>query len=283
MRKIFFKLTRDMFPLVKDRYPFVYLEHGRLEVDDSSVKWIGSDATVIQIPVATIAMILLGPGTSITHAAVAAVAAANCSVAWVGEESLHFYAYGMPPSADTQKLMMQVRLASQEDTRVTVSRRFFAVRFPGVDLEEKSLPVLMGMEGVRVRALYGQLSEKYGVEWHGRSYVPGKAKDSSPVNFALTFLNSLLYGLLTSCILASGYSPRIGFIHSGSPLPLVYDVADLYKAELTIDLAFALVAQGSNVYDRKVLIEAFCERVVNHGMLKNAVGTIDDLILGKQR
>ena len=153
MRKIQFRVTRDMFPQVKDRYPYVYLEHGRLEVDDSSVKWISVDGYVVRLPVATIGSLFLGPGTSVTHAAMHAVGSSGCTVCWTGAESLSFYAYGMPPTADTEPLYRQCRLAFNPSSRVEVARRMFSLRFPYADLEGKSLQAMMGMEGVRVRRL----------------------------------------------------------------------------------------------------------------------------------
>ena len=165
MRKIFFKLTSDLYPQVKSRYPFLYLEHGRLEVDDSSVKWISAECDVVRLPIAVINAILLGPGTSVTHEAVKAISDARCSLCWVGEESLKFYAYGMPPTADTQNLYRQLGCAFSPDKRVEVARRMFAKRFPGVDLRAKSLQMLMGMEGSRVRNVYREKSLKYGVSW----------------------------------------------------------------------------------------------------------------------
>ena len=278
MQKILFRLSRDLYPLTKDRYPYIYLERGRLEVDDSSVKWISSENEVIRLPIATIGSLFLGPGTTITHAAVQAISSNGCVICWVGEESLRFYAYGMPPTADTQTLYRQIRLAMNEETRVKVARKMFSKRFQGVDLEDKSLQALMGMEGYRVRALYVTKSAEYGVKWSGRNYIPGKSERSDPVNRVLTFMNGLLYGVLTSAILAGGYSPRIGFVHSGSPMPFVYDIADLYKAELTIDLSFRMVAEGDDIYDRHVIINKFCDRLVKMKVLENIIEDIESVL-----
>ena len=139
MRKILFRVTKDMFPQVKDRYPYIYLEHGRLEIDDSSVKWISAEGFVVRLPVATVGSLFLGPGTSVTHAAIQAISSSGCSVCWVGSESMSFYAYGMPPTADTDPLYRQGRLAFNPTTRVEVARRMFSLRFPYADLLGKSL------------------------------------------------------------------------------------------------------------------------------------------------
>lgn len=278
MKKILFHITRDMYPLLKDRHPYIYLEHGRLEVDDSSIKWISADNYVVRIPCAMISTLLLGPGTSITHAAVQAIGASGCIICWVGEESLSFYAVGFPPTADTRKLNQQCNLAFDPEKRTNVARKMFSKRFPGVDLTGRTIQSMMGMEGVRVRAFYSEMSEKYGIEWRGRSYVPGCPEKSDSVNRALTFFNGLLYGILSSAIFSAGYTPRIGFIHSGSPLPFTYDLADLYKSYLTVELAFKIVSEKVNVFDRSALIDAFCERFCEMRVLEHFVEEIDSLL-----
>lgn len=280
MRKIFFKLTDDLYPQVKNRYPFLYLEHGRLEVDDSSVKWIDSACNIVRLPVAVINAILLGPGTSITHEAVKSIAEARCSLCWVGEQSLKFYAYGMPPTADTKNLYRQLDLAFSQDKRVEVARRMFCQRFPGVDLMDKSLQTLMGMEGFRVRNLYRSKSIQYGVAWGGRRYLPGKSEASDPVNKVLTFANSILYGVVTSAILSCGYSPRVGFVHSGSPMPFVYDISDLFKEYISIDFAFSYVSDGRNVNDRRSIVDGVVSRMVELNLTSKLPGVFENLFEG---
>lgn len=266
MRKVIFKLSRDFFPQSKDRYPLLYFEHGRIEVDDSSVKWVGANRDIYAIPVATIATILLGPGTTVTHEAVKAISSSNTTICWVGDDSLRFYASGMTPTADTRNLLRQIRFATDPETRLTVAKRLFSERFPNESLDGKSLQTLMGMEGVRVRALYASKAEEYGVPWNGRRYIPGKIEVSDKVNRYLTHANSLLYAVITSSVIAHGYDPRIGFIHSGSPLPFIYDLSDLYKEILTIDLAFMLASKEEKITNAR-LVEEFTKRAVDFDLL----------------
>src|SRR5690554_8007850 len=129
-QRLFVKVTRDSLPQVKDKYPFLYLERGRLEIDASSIKWIDSENNVVPLPVATLNALLLGPGTSITHEAVKIATAANCAVCWVGEDSLLFYAAGFHTTADTRNLKRQVELATHPEKALAVARRMFAYRFP---------------------------------------------------------------------------------------------------------------------------------------------------------
>ena len=276
--RLFVKVTRESLPQVKDKYPFLYLERGRLEIDDSSVKWIDSDCNVVPIPVSTINTLLLGPGTTVTHEAVKTATAANCSVSWVGEDSLLFYAAGFLPTADTRNLKLQRNLATDNESSLKVARAMFAKRFPDADLDGKSLNSMMGMEGNRVRALYQQKAEEYGVGWKGRQFTPGKFQLSDLTNQVLTSTNAALYGILCSAVHAMGYSPHIGFIHSGSPLPFVYDLADLYKEQLCIDLAFSLSREMAGRYDKHKVSDAFRKRVIAIDLLNQVTTDINDLM-----
>lgn len=265
--RLFVKVTRESLPQVKDKYPFIYLERGRLEIDDSSIKWIDSTNNVVPLPVATLNALLLGPGTTVTHDAVRTAAAANCSICWVGEDTLLFYAAGFLPTADTRNLKQQIELSANPKKSIDVARRMFARRFPDADLKEKTLQEMMGMEGNRVRTLYQQKAEQYQVGWKGRSFTPGKFEVSDLTNQILTSTNAALYGILCSATHSLGYSPHIGFIHSGSPLPFIYDMADLYKANLCIDLAFSLTRELAGRYDKHKVAAAFRKRVIESDLL----------------
>jgi CRISPR-associated protein Cas1 len=277
-RRLFVKITRESLPQVKDKYPFIYLERGRLEIDDSSIKWIDCDSNVVPLPVATLNALLLGPGTTVTHDAIKTATAANCAVCWVGEDSLLFYAAGFLPTADTRNLRQQIELSSDSKKSVEVARRMFARRFPSAELEGKSLQEMMGMEGHRVRALYQSKAEEYQVGWKGRQYVPGKFETSDITNQILTACNAALYGILCSAVHSMGYSPHIGFIHSGSPLPFVYDLADLYKEELCIDLAFFLTRDMAGRYNKHKVSEAFRQRVIDMDLLLKLALDIPEIL-----
>lgn len=275
-QRLFVKITRESLPQIKDKYPFIYLERGRLEIDDSSLKWLDADGNVVRLPVATLNTILLGPGTSVTHEAVKTAAAANCSLCWVGEDSLLFYAAGFQPTADSRNLRRQMRLASDPKLSLGVARSMFSHRFPDAELAGKSLKEMMGMEGNRVRTLYQEKAQHYGVGWKGRQFTPNRFELSDTTNQILTSANAALYGILCSAVHAMGYSPHIGFIHTGSPLPFIYDLVDLYKAELCIDLAFALNKEMAGQYNKKLLVKRFRERVIEMGLLTRVA---NDMVL----
>ncbi len=283
MARLFVKITRESLPQVKDKYPYIYLERGRLEIDDSSIKWIDAERNVVPLPVATLNALLLGPGTTVTHEAVKVCAAANCSVCWVGEDSLLFYAAGFVPTADTRNLKHQVTQSAHPDRALAVARRMFARRFPDAELAAKTLKEMMGMEGHRVREMYQQKAQEYGVGWKGRQFTPGKFSLSDITNQVLTSTNAALYGIICSAVHAMGYSPHIGFIHSGSPLPFVYDLADLYKEHLCIDLAFRLTKEMAGQYNKHKVSSAFRQRVIDMDLLKKLGEDIPAMLGEKNR
>jgi len=276
--RIIIKATLADLPKIRDRYPFLYLEHGRLEIDDSSVKWISADREVFRLPAATISTLLLGPGTSITHEAVKVLATLNTTVCWVGEDSLNFYAVGQTPTATTYNLKKQLALAGNPDKSLGVARKMYQRRFPETDLKGKTLKEMMAMEGCRVQEYYAALAQKYFVAWGGRSFQPGKFELSDVTNQLITSANAALYALVLSMVYSLGLSPRVGFIHSGSPLPFVYDVADLYKAELVFDLAFSLTVKMGRDYNRHLAIEEFRDRVIAMELLKKCPQDMIELL-----
>lgn len=279
--RLLIKITRDTLPHVKDKYPFIYLERGNLEVDDSSVKWVDCDGNVVRLPIATINCLCLGPGTSVTHEAIKVLASANCSVCWVGEDCLLFYACGYIPTSDSRNFRKQMMLAANKKQSLEIVKWMYNRRFPKSNLDGKSLKEMMGMEGYRVRDLYEAKSKEYNVGWKGRLFVPGKFEMSDITNQILSSANAALYGVLCSAIHSMGYSPHIGFIHSGSPLPFIYDMADLYKDELCIDLAFSLTLDMAGLYNRHKVADAFRERAIKINLLTCIGEDIKEMFGGK--
>ncbi len=227
----------------KDRWTPLYLEHGRLEVDDSSVKWIGSDGLLCRIPVATISALILGPGTTVTHAAIKACAESNTPVCWTGEECMRFYAFGLAPNHTNDMPRLHAEAWADKRRRTQIARAMFRLRFPDADVEGKAVKELRGMEGLRVRKLYGDLGLEHGVTWKGRDYDRQNWALSDGINRALSTANASLYALCAAVIASLGYVPALGFVHDAGTLPFVYDVADLYKHLTSIPAAFLATKQ----------------------------------------
>lgn len=240
---IFERPPLETLASAKDRWTPLYLEHGRLEVDDSSVKWIGADGLLCRLPIATISSLILGPGTTVTHAAIKACAESNTPVCWTGEESLRFYAFGLTPNHTNDMPRIHAEAWADKRRRTRIARAIFRMRFPGLDVDEKSVKELRGMEGLRVRALYAELGARYGVTWKGRNYDRQNWAMSDGINRALSTANASLYALCAAVITSLGYLPSLGFVHDAGTLPFVYDVADIYKHLTSIPAAFLAIRQ----------------------------------------
>jgi CRISPR-associated protein Cas1 len=130
--------------------------------------------------------------------------------------------------------------------------RMYRMRFDEDIPAGLSLQQLRGREGLRVRKAYADASAETGVAWQGRFYKRDDWRRADPINRALSVASSTLYGICHAAIVATGYSPGLGFIHTGKMLSFVYDIADLYKAEITIPLAFECVAEGTERLDSRV-------------------------------
>ena len=241
----------QLLPKVRDQLSSLYIEHGRIDRSDKSVA-VWDETGMTAIPAASLCVLMLGPGTTITHAAIQALADNNCLVIWAGEENVRFYACGTGGTRSAYPLLLQARLASDETKRLDVVKRMYQMRFTDTPQGLLSVEALRGMEGIRVRRAYAEASAASGVEWNGRNYDRTSWQESDPVNRALSCANSCLYGICHAAILAAGYSPGIGFIHTGKQLSFVYDIADLYKVEITIPLAFELAQDTPANLERTV-------------------------------
>jgi len=245
--------TRNLkeLPKFRDGLSYVYLEHGRIEQEAQAVAYYGSDGAVM-IPAAALGVLLLGPGTAITHAAVKQLANNGCSVFWVGEEMMRFYASGMGETRSSANLMHQAQAWSDPAAHLEVVKRLYRMRFPEALSPELTLEQIRGREGVRVRETYAFWSRETGVEWKGRNYSRGNWAEADPINRAISSGSACLYGLAHAAIVSAGYSPALGFIHTGKQLSFVYDVADIYKAETLIPTAFKVVAESEFTVERRV-------------------------------
>lgn len=240
---------RDLheLPKFRDGWSYLYVEHCKIDQDDKAIAIHDPDGKV-PVPCATLALLMLGPGTSITHAAIKALADNGCLVVWCGERGMRFYAQGMGESRAADRLLRQAKLCTDPELRLKVVLNMYAMRFEGPLPPGLSLKQIRGREGIRVREAYMKASKETGVEWKGRSYDRNNWAGGDPVNRALSAANACLYGICHAAIVSAGYSPALGFIHTGKQLSFVYDIADLYKTETTIPVAFRVAAKpGSNV------------------------------------
>lgn len=229
-------------PRISDRVSFIYVEHAKISRIDSAIT-VSDYRGVVNIPVSIIGVLMLGPGTDVSHRAMEILGDVGTSVIWVGERGVRHYAHGRSLAHTTRFLQKQAKLVSNKRTRLAVARKMYAMRFENEDVSNLTMQQLRGREGSRIRKVYREYAKKYKVNWQGRDYKVEDFEDSDLVNQALSALNVSLYGVCHSVIVALGMSPGLGFIHTGHDKSFVYDLADLYKAELTIPLAFELASR----------------------------------------
>lgn len=229
---------------VSDRITFLYLEHAVVHRDANAIT-VRDERGVVHVPAATIAAVMLGPGTSISHQAMMILADSGASTVWIGEYAVRYYAHGRPLARTSRLLEAQASLVTNQSSRLRVARAMYSMRFPDEDVSPFTMQQLRGREGARVRKAYRTAAEEYGVEWKSRSYRPDDFAGGDDLNMALSAATACLYGVVHAVVVALGCSPSLGFIHTGHDRSFVYDVADLYKVEIAVPVAFSVAAQGS--------------------------------------
>lgn len=239
--------TVAMLPRIADSLSFLYLDIVRIHQDDTGVcAEVTSErrgTETVYLPTAALACVLLGPGTSITSRALATFARHGTTVLITGSGGVRCYAATLPDSLTTHWLERQARAWADDDRRLAIATAMYEQRFGhGTVPAGSTLAQLRGFEGQRVKAHYQLLARQYKIGRFRRAYDPASWDTQDPVNLALSAANTCLYGIVHAAILALGCSPALGYVHSGNQQAFVYDIADLYKADLTIPLAFSLHA-----------------------------------------
>lgn len=226
----------------EDRLSFLYFEHCIVKRDNNAITVTDGSGT-IHVPAATISVLMLGPGTDVTHQAMTVIGENGATVIWVGERGVRMYAFGKPLTHSAALLQRQASLVSNVRTRLSVARQMYQMRFPDENVSHLTMQQLRGREGARIRQVYRRLSEETGVEWDKRTYDHLDFDKGTDINKALSAAHTCLYGIAHAVIVALGCSPGLGFVHVGHERSFVYDIADLYKAELSIPVAFQTAAE----------------------------------------
>lgn len=261
-----------MLPKVRDSWSYVYAERCRVDQEDKAIA-LQDQQGKTAVPCSALTLLMLGPGTTITHAAIRTLADNGCTVLWTGESGVRLYAQGLGETRSAQRLLHQARLCSNPALRLRVVRRMYEIRFPEKLDPALTLQQIRGKEGIRVRESYARASRETGVPWNGRSYQRDDWKSADPVNRALSAANSCLYGISHAAILAAGYTPGLGFVHTGKLLSFVYDIADLYKVDITIPAAFQAAKDGEDGVEGRV--RRFCRDYFREQRLLNRI--VDDI------
>ncbi|KIE28687.1 CRISPR-associated protein Cse1 [Streptomyces sp. MUSC 125] len=230
---------------VSDRASFLYLERCTVHRDDNAITATDADG-ITHIPSATIGTLLLGPGTRVTHQAMALLGESGAAVVWVGEHGVRYYAGGRSLTRSSGLLEAQATAWANRRTRLEVARAMYRLRFPDEDPSGRTRDDLLRMEGRRLKQCYRREAARAGVPWKRRDYHRDDFTAADAPNQGVTAAAQCMYGVAHAVVAALGCSPGLGFVHSGHERSFVLDIADLYKTEIAIPAAFDAAAQGED-------------------------------------
>ncbi len=262
---------------IKDRVSMVFIQYGQVDVLDGAFVVIDKTGVRTHIPVGSVACIMLEPGTRVSHAAINLAATVGTLLVWVGESGVRLYASGQPGGARADRLLYQAKLALDDNLRLKVVRKMYALRFGEPAPLRRSVEQLRGIEGVRVRETYKLLAQQYGVKWRARHYDQKQWEAADVPNRCLSAATACLYGITEAAVLAAGYAPAVGFIHTGKPLSFVYDIADIFKFETVVPLAFRIAAKKTTQPEREVRL-ACRDLFRSSKLLSHIIPTIEEVL-----
>lgn len=262
---------------MKDRISVVYVEKGNLDVLDGAFVVVDKNGVRTHIPVGGLVCLMLEPGTRVSHAAVTLASRVGCLLVWIGEAGVRLYASGQPGGARADRLLYQAKLALDDEARLKVVRKMYEMRFKEKPPERRSVEQLRGIEGVRVRKMYELIAKQYRVEWKSRNYDHTEWGSGDVPNRCLSSATACLYGICEAAILAAGYAPAVGFIHTGKPQSFVYDIADIFKFETVVPAAFRVAAKKPSEPEREVRIA--CRDIFRQTrLLKRVIPAIEEVL-----
>ncbi|HEU18148.1 MAG TPA: type I-E CRISPR-associated endonuclease Cas1 [Deltaproteobacteria bacterium] len=262
---------------IKDRISVVYVEKGNLDVLDGAFVVVDKTGIRTHIPVGGVACLMLEPGTRVSHAAVTLASRVGCLLVWIGDAGVRLYASGQPGGARSDRLLYQAKLALDDTARLKVVRKMYALRFKEEPPAKRSIQQLRGIEGARVRKMYELLARQYKVQWKSRNYDHTEWGSGDVPNRCLSSATACLYGICEAAILAAGYAPAVGFIHTGKPQSFVYDIADIFKFETVVPIAFRIAFKKPANPERDVRLA--CRDVFRQSrLLRRIIPTIEEVL-----
>jgi CRISPR-associated protein Cas1 len=262
---------------MKERVSLLFIEYGEIDVLDGAFVVIDKTGVRTHIPVGSVACLMLEPGTRVSHKAAALAARVGTLLVWVGEAGVRLYASGQPGGARSDRLLYQAKLALDDGLRLKVVRKMYALRFGEDPPQHRSVEQLRGIEGARVRKTYELLAKRYGVKWKHRNYDVQEWDAGDLPNRCLSSATACLYGITEAAVLAAGYAPAVGFIHTGKPLSFVYDIADVYKFDTVVPVAFKIAAAEPENPERAVRLA--CRDVFREThLLKKIIPGIEEIL-----
>lgn len=262
---------------IKDRISVLFVERGRLDVLDGAFVLVDKNGVRTHIPLGGVACLMLEPGIRVSHAAAVLASRVGCLLVWVGEAGVRLYSAGQPGGARADRLLYQARLALDDAARLKVVRKMYAMRFKEEPPARRSVEQLRGIEGARVRKMYELLARQYRVPWKNRNYDHTEWSSGDLPNRCLSSATACLYGICEAAILAAGYAPAIGFVHTGKPQSFVYDIADIFKFETVVPVAFRIAARHPGQPERAVRL-ACRDTFRQTRLLHRIIPTIEEIL-----
>lgn len=261
------------------RHGFIWLERGKLSAEDGNLTFDTAGSPRLEsgsydIPFQKLSCILMGPGGTVSHDALRLLARHNTALFATGTNGVRLYAKCLPGGPDRSDVARkQAELWGDESQRLDIAKTMFFMRlgrpFPGKDLN-----ALRGIEGRRVKKLYDELSEEYGVEWSGRQYDRSNPEETDPINQAINHASTAVYAAAGIAVAMVGALPQLGFIHESSGRSFSLDIADLYRGEITLPVAFKSTRKLTNNPDRG--IETITRKMAGNVLREESV--ISDMI-----
>lgn len=233
-----------------DRHGLLWLTRGNLYVEDGTLRFTAAQSDTIDagdyaIPYQSISIILLGPGTTVTHDVLRILARHGTLLAAVGEGGVKFYTAPPMGSGRSSVARAHAKLWADEERRLYIARRMYAYRF-GEVLPHKDIAVLRGIEGSRLKESYRIIAQSYGVKWKGRRYDRENPQDADLPNQAINHAATFVEAAADVAVAAVGALPPLGFIHEDSSNAFTLDIADMWRVEVTLPLAFSVAARVAN-------------------------------------
>jgi len=274
-----------------DRHGLVWLDRGNLSVEGGCLRFVAAGSDTVAsgdylVPHQSLSMILLGPGSTVSHDALRFMARHGTALAAIGEGGVRFYT-AQPLGPDESGLARRQALAwaDAKKGRMAIARRMYAWRL-GEVLPHRDIAVLRGIEGSRVKEVYRLTAERVGIRWKGRHYDRFDPLAADLPNQALNHAASAVEGAAAIAVAATAAIPQLGFIHEDSGQSFVLDVADLFRETITVPCAFkaaALVDKRPSESLERVTRRMVAERLRRDGVIPAMIDRIKALFEEEKR
>lgn len=267
-----------------DRHGLLWLERGKLSAEDGTLRFLAAQSDSLAagdyaIPFQSISMILLGPGTSLTHDVLRLAARHGLLIAAVGEGGVK--SYTAPPMGQGRSDVARIHAERWADRkgRIDTARRMYAWRFGRV-LPHREIETLRGIEGARMKEAYRLVAQRFGIEWHGRRYDRDDPQAADLPNQAINHAATFVEAAADIAVASVGALPPLGFIHEESSNAFTLDIADLYRVEMTLPLAFGAVKatrEGRSVSLEREIRRRAARAFRNEKLIPRMIGRVKEL------